>query len=353
MLNPFTDIPNVWDMAVLTDGINRVPVLDQWITRDFNWNEEGISIPFFMFDQTEGYVKVIDPKAWGGVPDELYLQDGAPVGLTIPHYPAHSVLAASEITARREANTEAILESIEARKAKHYELHQNSQQLTIAVNRMAALRGLVLRKDGRVYMNLARKLGRKIHEFRRDFLNPAFDWRAFFQELKPSTEDRVMGTPMTGIDVLMPDAFFTALVNSTQYKEFWKDIQSNLLMRDLRGGHEFYQGIFVRNIANFKIPETDRYAFPLDEFICLPRITGLLQTKRAPRQNFEFQHTEGVEMYLEGIVNDRKDKMDFYSEHNGLNFLRQYEVVSRGKVGAKADEAALNAPYTADELEGA
>lgn len=327
IINPWEN--DAFAQATLTDEVNRNPVSARQVS-SMGWEERGVTTTTIAIDLKDGGLDIVDAAPYNGVPTELTLSDGESIPLNIPSHPARSVLYAAEVANRRAHGT-TDAETIEARKAEHYVKHNQVHALTHEVDRIGALQGLVPKRAGGVKYNLGEAFGRAPYVTTADFANVNFDPVDFFRSLVDLQGEKADGAMIEGWDVLVDSTRMRALSTNKFIRDIWKAWQSTLITADMRTrGWEITEGVFVKQyMNNANVPGSDpiRKIFPA-QMLVVPRIAGNLQTRFAPRQDFEYVGTEGIPVYMLGTPTTRNEALELYSESNHVHYVKRPELTS-------------------------
>lgn len=327
MLNPFAD--DAWSEATLTDEINQFTATSRDVSAKLDWEEKGVRHRTVIIDMKDIGIDIIDDAPYNGVPQELTLSDGDPIALVIPSHPARSVVMAEEVAERRAPGTEDESETIEARKNEHYDLHTRSHNLSWEVDRIGALQGQILRRDGSVKQNLAVLFGQAPQVIEFDFDDADADIIAFFLEVKDMLEAEAQDLMIEGWQAWAPPTMFRKSTNNKYLKETYRYIQQNHLFSDKRGGFPVAEGITLSQYSpNFLIPNSGgRYAFPTNRIIMAPIAPGNYQTRFAPRQDLVSVGTEGKPIYMKPKILEDDEGLRLKSESNHTHYVRRLKTI--------------------------
>lgn len=327
MLNPFAN--DAWEQTALTDAINRLPYVPLTVSERLGWVEEGVTQKTVLIDIKDGGFDIVDDADYNGVPQEFTVEDGEPIPLVIKSHPARSVVRPEEVSGRRAFGSEFDTETVEERKNHHLEKLNTAQEFGKEVDRIGALQGKILRRDGSVKTDLGAAFGKTNLMLEFDFEDDEADIQDFFMEAKDALEEQALDVAISSWHVFAPTPMFRAAVKNKKLKEKWLYHNQHRQSDDKRAGFEIVDGVVLEQYSpNLTIPNSGgRKAFPLTKMLMCPIAAGFYQTRYAPRQDLNYVNTVGLPAYVRSKILDGDEGLQLDCESNHIHYARRLEAI--------------------------
>ncbi len=307
---PTLDVFNqdAFGVISLTDSVNNIPFVPGRCGQVLNWNERGITTTSVMIESVDGTLKLLNPTGRGG-PGETKAKDKRSArSLIVPHYQWDDGITADEVQGVRAFGSETEVQSVMSLvNQRQTEAIQLVLDPTLELQRLGAVKGIILNADGSTLYNLFTEFGVSQEsevDFDLDNATPASGaLRKKCASVVRKIMDNLGGVPLTGIHAFCGDAFFDDLLSHPEVVASYRNTDMATVLRDgyvypngnrIYGAFEF-GGIVFENYrgknGSTAMVDTDKcHLFPVG-------VPGLFRTVYAPADYMETVNTVGLPRY--------------------------------------------------------
>ncbi|KZK85768.1 hypothetical protein PsAD46_03359 [Pseudovibrio sp. Ad46] len=157
-------MPDIWDddrfsVHNLTLAINEEPSVPDQIGKSGLFEEDGVDTTYIDIEREGNDLQLVEPTARGGPGETTGDEDRTLESFKIPHYERNDHISADEIQNVRKTGTNDQLERLQERVVKKGRKHNRDLDNTLEHQRMGALNGIVLTRNGKTLANLYAKFG--------------------------------------------------------------------------------------------------------------------------------------------------------------------------------------------------
>jgi hypothetical protein len=330
---PSLDIFNqdAFGVISLTDAVNHMPFVPGRAGQVINWNERGITTTSVMIEQVDGTLKLLNPTPRGG-PGETKAKDKRTArSLVVPHYQQDDHINADEVQGVRAFGSETDVQSVMALVSQRQtEAISLVLDPTLELQRLGAVKGIILNQDGSTLYNLFTEFGVTQEtevDFDLDNATPASGaLRKKCAEIVRKITDNLGGVPMTGIHAFCGDAFFDDLLSHPEVVASYRNTDMATVLREgyvYPNGNKIY-GVFEfggivfdnyrgRNGANALVNTDKCHFFPVG-------VPALFRTVYAPADYIETVNTMGLPRYSKQWMEPNGKRVNLETQSNPLSY---------------------------------
>lgn len=322
MVNPFT--ADAFNMASLTDAINILPNMYGRLKQKNMFPDKGIITRSVMVEEKNGVLNLIQSQPVGS-PGALNKSGKRKVrSFSVPHLPLDDVILPEEYQGIRAFGRASEVATLAQIMNDHLQSMRNKHDITKEYLRMGALKGIILDADGSTMYNLYTEFGisQKTVDFALD--SDTTDVAAKCREVLRHVEDNLLGEVADGVEVLVSEEFFDALIAHPNVEKFFANHAKALELagrgEDPRKGFQFgglrfeeYRGKATDAAGTTRrfIAASEGHAYP----------TGTLNsfvTYNSPADFLETANTIGMPYYAKQEPRKFNRGVDLHSQSNPL-----------------------------------
>jgi len=325
----------------LTDSFNNVPFVPGRAGQIVDWREIGVSTTTVMVEERGGVLTMLNPQARGGPGVALEKRRGVARSLTIPHYEVNDFVNADEVQNVRAFGSETALMTIQQLINERLEDHALAHDPTVELQRVGALRGIILNADGSTLYNLYTEFGVSAEteiDFDLDNANPVSgQLMKKCNDVKRKVANTLGGVPFMGIHAFCGDNFFDDLTSFAEVVDSYKGTSMAAVLREgfvypngnqVYGAFEF-GGIVWENYRGFNgasaIVNTDKcHIFPVG-------VPGLYRTVNAPADYPETVNTLGLRRYARQYASHNGKGIHLDTQTNSLSYCVRPKALIPGR----------------------
>lgn len=330
---PTLDVFNqdAFGVISLSDSVNNLPFIPGRCGQVLNWNERGITTTSVMIESVDGTLKLLNPTPRGG-PGETKAKDKRIArSLIVPHYQHDDFINADEVQNIRAFGSETEVQSVMSLvNQRQTEAVQLVLDPTLELQRLGAVKGIILNADGSTLYNLFSEFGvTQESEVDFDLDNASPTSGALLKkcaEVARKIMDNLGGVPMTGIHAFCGDAFFDDLRSHPEVVDSYKGTPMAQVLREgyvypngnkIYGAFEFGGIVFEnyrgKNGATAMVDTNKCHLFPVG-------VPGLFRTVFAPADYVETVNTVGQPRYTKQWLSPNGKGVHLETQSNPLSY---------------------------------
>jgi len=313
---------NAFNVAALTDAINKVPYMPGKVGTLGLFANKGVTTRSVIIEERDGVLQLIKSQPWGAPPQVNKKRDRRARNFIVPHFPLTDTVLASEVQGIRAFGSQTETENVAQIVTEKIATMRQSHEVTLEWLRIGALKGVVFDGDTTTVL----------HNFYDEFgvdAQDLVDWdmHTAATEQAPhcmaairKIEEALGGTPYDHIHCLMGNNVWDKFIVNTSVKtayERWVGMsgQGAFLREDMRKGFPF-GGIFFENYrgkigSTSFIDDDEGRIFPVGA-------PGLFQTINAPADYIETVNTIGLPFYAKQQIMDFDKGVEIETQSNPL-----------------------------------
>lgn len=332
---------DAFSVVSLTDAINKIPFVPGRAGTVVPWNERGIDTTTVMLEEQDGELKFVNPSPRGGAGEAGSGTNRKARTLRVPHYQIDDNISAESVQNVRAFGQSGVLEALSDRVNERLQQHvQWRLDPTLELQRLGALKGVILNADGTVLYNLFSEFGVTQEgevDFDLDNGSPASGaLRKACAAVVRKMSDNLAGVPFTGVGGLCGNAFFDDLLAHVEVIESYKGTSMAQVLRQgyvtpngtVYGAFEF-GGIVFENYrgknGNTPLVADDAvHLFPTGA-------AGLFRTVYAPADYEETVNTIGLPRYAKQWPTPNGKGRNLEVQMNALSYCVRPKVLMKGK----------------------
>jgi hypothetical protein len=338
MLNIFGD--SAFSVASLTDAINNVPFVPGRCGQVIDWNEQGVTTTTIMIEQVSGVLKLLNPSQRGGPGDTKAKDKRNLRALVVPHYQHDDGFNADEVQGVRafgsESEVQAISSLVNQRQAEAVSLVLDP---TLELQRLGAVKGIILNADGTTLYNLFTEFGvsqEATIDFNLDAATDTGAVRGVCADAIDLIADNLGGTTFGGVRAFCGKTFFKTLIANIEIRNSYKGQSMANVLRDgyvdpsgnkTYGVFEFGGIVFEsyrgKNGGTALVGDNEVRIFPVG-------VPGLFRTVYAPADYMETVNTVGLPRYSRQYLSPNGKRVELESQMNALSYCTRPKVLLQG-----------------------
>lgn len=292
------------------------------------FDEEGITTLSVAIERQGDTLKLIPARVRGAPGEPVHLGPRQLISIPTIHLPQVGAILADEVQGIRAFGSETEVDQALSVFKRKLRVARQRMDLTMAYQRIGALKGIVLDYDGTTPLyNLYTEFGKSQQSFSFDLDDANTVVRDKIVALKRLIEAAAGGLDFGGIEIPCSSEFFDALTAHASVKTAWERWKDGEYLREDHRNKFTMAGVtfleFTGSVNSIRFMEAGYgYAYPLG-------ITGMFKTYFAPADYMETVNTTGLPYY----VKQERMKMDrgieFETQSNPLNLNTRPELVIR------------------------
>lgn len=341
---PLLDVFNqdAFNVISLTDAINQQPFVPGRAGAVVDWAERGVTTTTIMLEHVGGTLKLLNPTPRGG-PGDTKAKDKRTVrSLAIPHYQHDDGVNADEVQGVRAFGSETEVQSVQSivnqRLAEAVQLVLDP---TLELQRIGALKGIILNEDGSTLYNLFTEFGVS-QEAAIDFnLDAASDTGAVRETCDTAVNliaDNLGNLTSGGVWAFCGKNFFNSLIKNIEVRNSYKGTPMAAVLREgytnPSGDGRKVQGVFEFGGVVFERYKGKNGVTPFigdDEIRLFPiGVPGLFRTMYAPADYIETVNTLGRPRYARQYASANGKRIEMESQMNALSYCTRPKVLLQG-----------------------
>ncbi|HEY1036659.1 MAG TPA: major capsid protein [Pseudoxanthomonas sp.] len=342
---PMLDVFNndAFSVTSLTESINAIPFVPGRAGNIVDWNERGITTTTILIEEKDGKLQLLNPTPRGG-PGETSGKDKRRArSLVVPHYQHDDAINADEVQGIRAFGSETDVQSVQGLvNDRLSDAVMLKLDPTLELQRLGALKGVILNADGSTLYNLFDEFGVSQEsevDFDLDNANPTSGiLRKKCAAIVRKMADNLGGTPFTGVGALCGDAFFDDLLAHPEVVESYKGTDMAKVLRDgyidptsgkkIYGAFEFGGIVF----ENYRGKNGSAPMVGTDAVHLFPTgARGLYSTVFAPADYVETVNTRGLPRYAKQWLSANGKRIEMESQSNPLSYCTRPKALMKGK----------------------
>ena len=321
----------------LSVRINDLPYVPGQISDSGLFDTDGIDTLFVGIEKGANGLELVAPTPRGG-PGETIAHDRANMRIfPVPHYQRDDALYADEVQGRRAFGTEDELETVLGRLDRKVQRHLRDFDATIEHQRVGALKGIVLDKNGAVMVNLFNEFGiaePAAIDFELDV--DATNVRDKARQVAYTIED-LLDAPYDGIDAWVGRDFYAALIDHPTVRETYLNTEQAAALRGDPDPDQFEFG----NITwrRYRTGQKAQAAAGGSPFIAANEarfvvrgVPDLFITRFAPADYVETVNTLGLPRYIKTFERRDGKGYDFQVQTNPISLTTRPELLLRAVI---------------------
>ena len=342
-MNNIADVFNgdAFSVVSLTDAINKIPFVPGRAGTIVNWAERGIDTTTVMLEEQDGELKFVNPTPRGGPGETASTSNRKARILRVPHYQVDDYISAESVQNVRAFGQTSQLEVLQDRVNERLQQHVGWKlDPTLELQRLGALKGVILNADGTTLYNLFTEFGVSQEseiDFDLDNATPASGaLRKACAGACRKIADNLPGVPFAGVGGLAGDAFFDELIAHVEVVESYKGTSMAQVLREgyitpsglIYSAFEFGGIVFEnyrgKNGATSLVDTNAVHLFPTG-------VSGLYRTVFAPADYEETVNTMGLPRYAKQWATPNGKGRHLEVQMNALSYCTRPKALMKGK----------------------
>lgn len=328
---------DAFSVTSMTKAINDIPFVPGQLGAMGVFAEDGVATTSIMIERQGMTLGLVAPTQ-RGAPGETAPKDGRNVrNLVIPHFQRDDAVMADEVQGVRAFGTENTLATLEALIQRKMRKHTIALDATIEHQRIGAVKGVILDKNGNTIYNLATEFGLSLPTDV-DFTLGTSTTKlrtVLYNGVVLPIENALDGLGYTGIVGLVGKDFWPKLIEHAAVKETYLNWQAAAELRGLPldrfefGGVTWIRYRTGNSAANALatpaewVPAADVRFFPTG-------VDGLFETVFAPADYEETVNTIGLPRYSKQYAMPNGKGRSVEVQTNSLSYCTRPNVLVRG-----------------------
>lgn len=294
---------NAFNVASLTDAINRIPHKPARLSQLGLFDSKGVTNRSVIIEERDGVLQLLVSKPYGAPADVSKKQDRRARNFVVPHFPLDDTVLAEEVQGIRAFGSQTEAEGVLQVVSEKIASMRQSHEVTLEWLRIGAIKGVVFDGDGTTVLhNMFDEfdvMAQAIQDW--DMHTAATEQAPMCMSAIRLIEEALGGVPYDHIHCLMGDDVWDKFIVNTSVKTAYERWAGGLdgqpggfLRSDMRKGF-YFSGIVFENYrgkigATSFIPATEGRIFPVGA-------PGIFQTINAPADYMETVNTIGLPFY--------------------------------------------------------
>jgi len=315
---------NAFNLASLTDAINRMPVAPGRLGKLGLFTTKGVPGRSVILEERDGVIQLVQSQPYGAPANVSKKRNRRARNFIIPHFPLFDSVMAAEVQGIRAFGSATEVESIAQVVNDKIAVMRQSLEATLEWLRLGALKGIVFDSDGvTVLNNLFTDFGVRAQTVQDwDMHTAATEQAPHCMAAIRAIEAALGGLPYDHIHCFMGDDVWDKFIANTSVKtayERWAASggqAGSFLRDDMRTGF-YFGGIFFENYsggvgATKFIEATEGRVFPVGA-------AGVFQTINGPADYIETVNTIGLPFYAKQEAMAFNKGIGIEAQSNALN----------------------------------
>lgn len=326
---------DAFDFTTLTASVNNEPFAPGQVGALNIFDEGGIDTTDLAIEERDGTLELVAETARGG-PGETAAKDYERMRkLVVPHWQRDEAVMAEEVQGKRMFGTTDQRETVEARVVQRSMKHFRDFDLSLEYQRVGALKGIILNKQGQVRYNLFNEFGvaqESVVYLDLGNANPASGaLRDACDSIIETVENNLTGTPYSHVHCLAGRSAYKKLFKHKEVVDSYKNtVEAAFLRQGLPRTFQFGDITFERyrtgGLANF-IGDDDLQFFPMGA-------PGLFITRFAPADYNDTVNTMGLPRYLRAFLMPNNKGYRLEVQSNPISLCLKPKVLIKGSSAA-------------------
>lgn len=232
---PTLDVFNsdAFSLQSMTAAINQLPEVPTLVGSLGVFEEAGVTTTSISVEKRDEALTLVERSGRGGVGEVVDGEDRNIRDFRIPHYQRNDAVLADEVQNVRAFGTESTLETVQDRVNWKMSRHTRSFDLTLEHQRLGALSGIILDKDGLPVYNLFTEFGVAAPSAV-DFVlgTSTTDVRGKCATVRDTIEDVLEGQMPIRIIGLAGDTFHQKLITHSKVEDTYKNWEASVALRN-------------------------------------------------------------------------------------------------------------------------
>ncbi|WP_127142846.1 major capsid protein [Pelagibacterium montanilacus] len=335
----------------LTEQVNRVPNTYGLILALGIFDTEGVISTVVEIRIEDGVLRVLPTKERGAPGTPGARETGKTIYMEVPHFPDQDLITPQDIQnmlilvgrTKRPA-------TLDDEMAKRLANIRRNHDITLEYLRMSALKGLLKDGNGQTIYDLYDVFDRQKKVINFDLTNANTDVISKCDEVFGHIAENLKGETMSGVEMLVDNKFFNALIQHEKVEKYWTSNQQGIAAiaqaeRENLGGQygrifdfqnirfrEYYGSAPVRNANNEVVNE--RFIEPFRGHAYPMGTMDTFKTWFAPANDIRFVNTVGAEIYISPEILKHGKGVELQSESNPLVVPKRPEVLVEVRANA-------------------
>ena len=316
----------------MTAMVNKQPFVPGQVGASGLFEEAGIASTVATIEEMEGQLSLVAPTPRGG-PGETVGNDKRKLrAIPIPHFQRDDSVIADEVQGVREFGSDNAVRTVESVVEAKMLRHTRALDATLEHQRVGALKGLVLDKNGNVALDLAATFGvtlPSVVDFALDTVTTSVRQKCF--DIIDAIENELDANVYSGIHAFCGNTFWKKLIDHKSVRETYLN---TVQAQELRGNlhtykFEFGGIVFERYRTGAKAAASTGSPFiAADECRFVPLgVPELFQTRFAPADYMETVNTIGLPRYSMQWEMDNKKGVQMEVQSNPLSYCTRPKVL--------------------------
>jgi hypothetical protein len=331
---------DAFGLISLTDAFNDLPFVPGRAGTLLPWNESGVATTTVMIEEKAGVITLINPSPRGGVGDAIPKRARTGRPLLIPHYQVNDAIYADEVQGVREFGTEQSLATVQGAVRSRMAEHTTNFDATLELQRVGAVKGLILNADGTTLLDLFSAFGVTQEtevDFDLDNASPASGaLRKKCAQVVRMLMNNLGAVPLQGVHAFVGDAFFDDLLAHPEVVNSYKNTDMASVLRagyvypngeKIYGAFEFggivWENYRGSNGADAMIDTDKAHIFPVGN--------NLFKTVFGPADYNETVNTIGLPRYAKQYAFPNDKGIALEMQTNALSYCRRPKALIKAR----------------------
>lgn len=295
------------------------------------FEEDGVPTTDVAFDLIDGVLTLVGPTPRGGPGETVAKDKGRQIKISVDHWQRDDAIMADELQNRRRLGSADSVETLQNMIVKRSMKHFRDYDATLEHQRLGALRGIVLDKNGNTRLNLFTTfdvVAQAVVNLDLDNASPASGaLRTLLDTVIETVENSLGADSYDHVHALAGRSAYRALM---AHKEVVDSYKNTILAAELRKGlppvYEFGNVMFERyrtgGAASF-IADDEVHFFPVG-------VPGLFKTYFGPADYNETVNTDGLPRYVKPVRMDNDKGVRLEVQTNPLSICQKPRALITG-----------------------
>ena len=324
VLNPFTS--DAFSFLSLTDSINKIPFTPGRLGELGLFSESGIPTTGIMVEENNGFLSLINASKRGGPGETRPKNPRTARTLNASHYQIDDTILAEEVQSVREFGMPATPRTVETYLGQRMAQITPNFDATLEFQRVGALSGIILDKNGATVYNLFTEFGVT--------QATAISFGGLASTVKPrqvsATVVRTIkkllgGIAMKGVGAMCSDTFWDALITHPDVEKTYLYQEGQRLRDGIAYAQLDFGGVHWENYQGY-VPKNDGTSdvtpfIPAGAVLFYPLgVPNFFRTVFAPADYNETVNTIGLPRYAKAIPFDNNKGVRLEMQANPLSY---------------------------------
>jgi len=315
----------------LTGLVNNEPYAPKQLSQLGIFEEEGVTTTTVAFDKINGVLTLVGPTPRGGPGETVAKDRGSLLAIPVEHFQRDDAVMADEVQGRRMLGSADMKEDLQRLIVKRSMKHFRDFDATLEHQRIGAIKGIVLDKNGNTRLNLFTAFDESAQstvDFDLDNANPASGaFRKKCDTVIETIEDALGADSYDGIHAICGRGFYRDVLSHKEVVESFKNTAfANVLRAGMPRTFEFGDITWERyrtGGASGFVNDDECHLFPVG-------VPELFKTYFAPADYIETVNTEGFPRYVKQVRMDNDKGIRVEIQSNPLSVCRKPQVLVNG-----------------------